>query len=132
MTLLETVIALAVFWMCIAGFAALFMQTKQLSDKSRSHYVAVNLAKNEIERAGLYTRPGQLQQLLNINTNPLIMDSHGRPDTEADFRRTTRVTVMSSNLYEMVVDVQIRDKYSLAFGQEKETLQTYFTEYREK
>ena len=51
LTLLEVIIALSIFMVGSMGICSLIVQSKRLSDSARDHYVAVNLAKNRMERA---------------------------------------------------------------------------------
>ena len=133
--MLETVIAVTIFWMCVSGIAALFVQTKQLSDKARSHYVAINLARNQLERAGSYTEPGQLNSLSLLRESNAVVNTTGASDGEGDFRRTTMITAGVSgvsNLTELVVTVEIRNRKTLGWTGEREVLRCYFTEYKRK
>jgi len=127
MTLVETVIAVSIFGMCIAGFVRLFAQTRMFTDSAREHYTAANIAKNRMERIGVmdFSLLG-----LMVETN-LIVDASGFPDTERGrFRRTTSVTSVASNLSEVVVSVDIQNRYKLNFStNNSEELRTYFTKY---
>lgn len=128
MTLLEVVIALAIFMVGSMGICSLIVQSKRLSDSSRDHYVAVNLAKNRMERA----------RNMQVSLLPLLAESNQYvnvsgaviPPEDATFRRSTRVIVVS-NLTEVVVTVDIRDRGTWNFGGVKEEVRTYYTEYQQ-
>jgi len=127
MTLLEVVVALTIFWMIVGGMAFLFVQTKDIADKARDHYVAVNLAKNRLERAGAF----DFTALGFLTETNVVVDVNGAPDTAGSYRRTTTVTAVpaSTNLAEVVVKVEVKNRRTDAFTGEAEELRTYFTVY---
>ena len=130
MTILEVVIALSIFMVASAGICALIVQSKHLSDSSRDHYVAVNLAKNRMERA----RNMQCSLLPLLTESNQYVDVSGglvAPD-QATYRRSTRVSNVGSNLVEVIVSVDIRDRGTWLFvAGNKEEVRTYYTEYQE-
>lgn len=131
LTLLEVIIALSVFMVGSVGICTLITQSRRLSDSARDHYVAVNLAKNRMERA----------RNMDVSVLPLIAESSnyldvgGSPVPQADamFMRSTSVrcppTNMpnASNLTEVVVTIDIRDRGSWKFAGIQEVVRTYFT-----
>jgi Tfp pilus assembly protein PilV len=131
MTILEVVIALGVFMIASAGICVLITQAKRLSDNSREHYQAVNIGKNRLERA----------RFLPVSTLPLLVESNeyvnvsgaNVDEEDANFRRSTAVVVVSSNLTEVIVTVDIRNRATWDFGTGtngiREVLRTYFTTY---
>lgn len=131
LTLLEVIIALSIFMVASAGICLLITQSRRLSDSSRDHYQAVNLAKNRLERA----------RFLPVSALPLLAESNVCVDVsgavveevDAMFRRSTAVSVATSNLTEVVVTVDIRNRSTWNFGTGtngiREVVQTYFTTY---
>ena len=132
--LLEVIIALTVFMLCVAGIAALILAAKEISDKARDHYTAANIAKNRLERAGIYARPGQLSQVFLMavgdSNAPVDMSGADAPASSAPFRRTTTVSWKPgcTNLVMITVTVDIRNRRNLSFSGEKESLTSYLTE----
>ena len=128
LTILEVVIALSIFMVGSAGICALIVQSKRLSDTARDHYVAVNLAKNRMERA----------RNMQYDTLPFLVESNQYIDVsgavvqpvEAMFKRKTDVLLTGSNLTEVVITVEIRDRGTWVFSGSKEVVRTYFAEYQ--
>ncbi|MEI6218896.1 MAG: hypothetical protein WCP86_08345 [bacterium] len=131
MTILEVVIALGVFMIASAGICLLIAQSKQLSDGSREHYQAVNLAKNRLERARFLpvsALPMLVESNVYVNVSGAMVD-----EVDANLRRSTAVVAVSSNLTEVIVTVDIRNRATWDFGTGtngiREVLRTYFTAY---
>lgn len=127
MTLIEALIAIVIFGMVIAGFCNSILCVKKMRDISFDHYMAVNIAKNRIERA----RTLPYENLSSFAESALVIDQYGflaSTSDEGRFERTTEISVVSSNLTEIFVIVRIRDRETLQFGDEKETLKSYIVE----
>ncbi len=124
-TLTETMVSLLVLGVFITGTAKILMAHQQLSDTAREHYSAINIAKNRIELVRTFEF-GQVNDFLETDTT---VDHSGAPDIEGRFRRSTTRALVSSNLIEMAVTVEIRDRITLEFDGESEKLTTYFAEY---
>ena len=127
MTLVEVVIAVSIFSMCMAGVCSLILQSRRVSNRARAHYVAINIAKNRLEMARTYDY--SLLDLF-IESN-IVVDKNGILVNDGDFRRTTTVTEIKSNLTEMVIMVEIRNRNTWDFSGEEETVQSYFADYLE-
>jgi prepilin-type N-terminal cleavage/methylation domain-containing protein len=126
MTLIEVVIAVFIFGIVIGGACRLVVQTRQSMDNARSHYIAVNIAKNRLEKG----RTFGFDQLAVFSEDDIVIDSSGAADSGGDYRRTTVVLDATSNLVEMIVTVEIRDKITRQFSSRKsETVRTYFSDY---
>ena len=69
---------------------------------------------------------GQVDAFLEDKVN---VDASGLPSTLGNFSRSTQVSNVSSNLLELSVIVEIRDRKTLAFNGIQEDLTTYFAEY---
>jgi type II secretory pathway pseudopilin PulG len=121
MTLVETVVGLLILGVCIAGMCLLMVSVKESGDLARDHYVAINLAKNRVERAKTF----EFDMLPSFAEDGTVVDQNGAPAGGARYRRSTTVTAVSSNLVEFVVTVAIRDRETLAFDSENEIARTY-------
>ena len=123
-TLIEVVIAIMILAMCLGGLCHLFVNGYQLSEMSRSHYIAINIAKNKIERAKTlgYTDLA----LLSATDGPV--NSSGATDAEGFFYVTTLVQPAGSNLMEIVVVVGIKSRLHLDFIGEQEEARTYIAD----
>ncbi len=128
MTLVETAVAMAIFAMCIGGMCALIVTSKQLSDRARWHYTAVNLAKSRLERA----RALPFGSLEMLQESQVRVDRSGFTDNDGDYRRTTYVNEIKTGLLkEIVVVVEIRNRKTLDFDGESEHIRSYFADYAE-
>lgn len=125
-TLVEVCIAVMLVLLALGGAYTLIIHSARVSRAARDHYVAVNLAKNHIERARNY-RYADLYLLAEDN---LVMNENGGPDNQGRFRRTTVVNDdYATGMTEITVTVQVRNRRTGEFGDEKEEISSLFTEY---
>jgi hypothetical protein len=101
--------------------------TREMTEKARCHYCAVNVGKNRLERA----RVIHFSQLSGLQESGTRVDRSGRPDPQGIFRRKTVVTNVAPNLARIVVDVEIMDRAKLAFDAEAERVETYVADFPE-
>jgi hypothetical protein len=125
-TIVETVVALMIFMLCIGGFCAIVMQSRQLSDQARDHYTAVNLARSRFERARTFA----FDQLDLFSESGTIVDNWGNPNAKGNFRRSTVVSNVNDRLTEMSVTIEVRDRVTRQFVA-NDTLKMYFADYIE-
>jgi type II secretory pathway pseudopilin PulG len=125
MTVVETVVALAVFAVFTTGACKLLLSHRKVSDMARAHYTAINIAKNRMELMRTFDF-GQVDDFLE---DKVVVDASGVPSTEGNYRRSTEVNNVSSNLVELTVTVDIRNRQTLVFNPANEQLSTYFAEY---
>lgn len=123
--LVEALVALTLLAVFLAGAMKLLLSHHSMSDLARAHYIAINIAKNRMELVRRFEY-GQVDTFLEDKVN---VDASGTPDTLGNFRRSTQVSNVSSNLLELSVTVEIRDRVTLGFGGPQEKLITYFAEY---
>lgn len=127
MTLVETVVAIAVLAIFTTGACKLLISHRQMTDMARAHYTAINIAKNRME----LIRTFDFGQVDDFIEDQVIVDTSGLPDTAGHYRRTTETSNINSNLLELVVTVDIRNRKTLAFTPAKEELTTYVARYLE-
>ena len=125
LTLLESIVAVCIFGIAIAGICALVVSARELNDRARLHYTAINIAKNRLEKA----RTLNFSTLSLFQENGTIVDYNGNPDPNGAFRRTTVISNVATNLVEIIITVDIRNRVTLGFTGEQETLRSYLTEY---
>ncbi|MCE9614980.1 MAG: hypothetical protein K8T26_11925 [Lentisphaerae bacterium] len=125
--LIEVVIALFIFAGSVAGMCALVLMVREASDRARDHYVAVNLAKNRLERAKSFG----FSQLSLFAENQVPMNSQGAPNAKGDFRRTTVVSNIAANLTEVRVTVEIRNRDTWEFVPGEEDIRSYVADITE-
>lgn len=123
--LVEALVALTLLAVFLAGATKLLLSHHEMSDMARAHYTAINIAKNRMELVRTFDY-GQVGNFLEDKVN---VDASGIPSTLGNFRRSTEVSNVSSNLLELSVTVEIRDRVTLGFGSSQEKLITYFAEY---
>ncbi|MDF7825192.1 hypothetical protein P4B35_14305 [Pontiellaceae bacterium B12227] len=98
---------------------------RQVTDKARAHYTAVNIAKNQIEQIrNTLTRIGY-DQIFNNEEKEIQVAANGEVSNLGKFRRTTEITSVNDGMVEIVVTVEILDRKKLKFGKESEVLRTY-------
>lgn len=125
-TLVEVVIALALIVIVLGGAYSLVIHAARVSRMARDHYIAVNLAKNRIERARNF-RYADLYLLAESNQ---VMDENGGPSDSGRFRRTTAVdSVSRPGMTVVTVTVRVRSLRTGAFGNEGESMSTMLTDY---
>lgn len=121
LTLVEVVIALFLFATVIGGMCQLMVNVKKTSDQARDHYVAINVAKNQIERA----RTFPFERLVDLAESGTVVDHNGAPDANGRYRRIVQINPVASNKVELLLTVDIRNRLTGHFDGESENLQTY-------
>ncbi len=124
LTLIEVVIAIMILALCIGGLCQLFVNINQLNQMSQAHYTAINIAKNQIERA----KTLEYNNLLLIKELDGIVNSSGANDPNGFFKITSNISTVNSNLVELTVSVGIKDRIHLDFRGEKEEAKTYIAD----
>ncbi|HRZ11663.1 MAG TPA: prepilin-type N-terminal cleavage/methylation domain-containing protein [Kiritimatiellia bacterium] len=125
-TLVEVMIAVVLVLLALGGAYTLIVHSARVSRAARDHYVAVNLAKNHLERA----RNFRYADLYLLAEDNLVMNENGGPDNRGRFRRTTVVDDdYATGVTEITVTVQVRNRRTGEFGEEKEQISSLFTEY---
>jgi len=125
MTVVETVVALTIFAIFTTGACKLLLSHRQVSDMARAHYTAINIAKNRLELVRTY----DFDQVNNFVEDKVVVDTSGIPSADGNYRRTTQVSNISSNLLELTVTVGIRNRRTLQFNPANQELSTYFANY---
>jgi Tfp pilus assembly protein PilV len=118
-------VALFIFALFVAGMAELLVKTKETSDMARDHYIAINLCKNQIERARAYDFE-QLSVFNEVNT-PVNESGVAVAGGDTRFQRNTTVAPVDTNdtnFLQMTVTVGIKDRRTLDFEGEGETVRT--------
>ena len=131
-SVVETMVALVLLAFFITGSTKILFAQRKLADKSREHYSAINIAKNRIELVRIYQNSQTdtfIEEIDFFIENNIVVDATGAPDVNGNFRRSTVPSVISSNLVEIAVTIELRDRKTLSFDGEQETLTSYFTEY---
>ena len=120
--------ALVVFAIFVTGACKLLMSHRQLTDKSRAHYQAANIAKNRLE----LVRSFDFDQRTSFAENNVIVNNLGTPSASGKYRRSTTFTATSSNIVELAVSVDIMDRKTLAFDGSQETVKSYYALYNKR
>ena len=127
MTIVETLVALAILAVFSTGACKLLLSHRKISDMARAHYTAINIAKNRLE----LVRRFDFGQVDDFIEDKVLVDASGIPTTEGNYRRTTEISNVSSNLLELTVTVDIRNRKTLVFNPANQQLSTYFANYLE-
>lgn len=126
-TIVETIVALVVFAIFTTGACKLLVSHRKITDMARAHYTAINIAKNRLE----LVRTFDFDQVNNFLENRVVVDTSGIPSETGNYRRTTEVSNVSSNLVEVTIDVEIRNRQTLEFTPSHEQLSAFFADYLE-
>jgi hypothetical protein len=127
MTVVETIVALTIFAVFTTGACKLLMSHRRVSDMARAHYTAINIAKNRLE----LVRTFDFDQVDDFTEDKVVVDESGNPAADGNYRRSTLVSNISSNLLELTVTVGIRNRRTLEFNPANQSLSTYFADYLE-
>jgi Tfp pilus assembly protein PilV len=125
MTLVETIMALFIFSICIGGICSLMIMSRESSDRARSHYTAVSIAKNRLERM----RVAQFSEVGLFAESAVVVNYAGVAMPNGDYQRTTTISNVSSTLKQVTVTVEIRNRVTRAFDGIGETLNTYLADF---
>ena len=123
-TLVEVLISLLIMALAVAGLCSLALTSKQILDTSRDHYVAVNLAKNRIERVKTFS----FDELGLFDEAGTLLDDAGAPDPNGSYSRATTVTNITDNMKEVVVTISIKNRKSLKYAPGQQTVRTYIAD----
>ena len=124
-TLIESVIALFLFALFIAGACDVIVTMRQTGYRARVRYTAVNLAKNRLERVMAFT----FSQVDQCAMNKLVVDDGGSPDPNGDYQLSTTVALVSPVLKKVTVHVDVRNHRTMQFDAEYQELVSYVTNY---
>jgi len=104
MTLVETMAAIAIFGIVLAGILNLSASSINTSKRADFAYTAYNLAKNHLETL----RSMPYSTLANATESAVYLDNNGVADSEGNFIRSTEVTSSyggDANLIRLTVSV---------------------------
>jgi len=123
-SIVEVVVALLCFSITITALTSLTLTAKESGDVARDHYVAVNLAKNRLERAKSFG----FTQLSLFAESDVIVDNSGAPSPNGRFRRTTTISNVSPTLVEINVNVETQSRTTLEYYPGAENVKSYVTD----
>lgn len=127
-TLVESVVAVCLFGLFIAGACQLVVSAKQTADRARKRYAAVNMARNRIERLNTYP----FDEMDMAIEHKLVVGDQGIFDPQGDFQVTTEVSPVTDKLKLITVTVAIRHGVTRKFDKEKQVVVTYRTDLSER
>jgi len=125
LTLVEVVIAIGVFSIFMGSACFLIARTREMTDVARSHYIAINIAKNKLEKA----RTHDFDHLYTFIENEVVVDQNGSLDSNGRWRRTTSVTTMGPNLKKITFKVEMRNRETMKFDGREEHVSSYIANY---
>lgn len=127
-SIVEVLVALTLFALFIGGACQVVTSTRKVSDQAQAHYVALNIAKNQIEQVRNLRR-ADFDQILALQESNTPVDAKGQPTSESTslFNRTTTITKDTRNdfLIEVKVEIGIKNRSTWTHTGEKEVLQSY-------
>lgn len=120
-TLVEALLALAIFSVFTIGSTQLIFMHRKTMDMASDYYTAANIAKNRLE----FARTFDSSKLLKLNEVSLRIDASGNPLTEGHFCRTTTIGPLNNGVYQLTVTVKVMDRKTLSFDGPGQTLTSY-------
>jgi len=124
-SMVEMVIAVSLFAMFSTGAFKLLMHHRKVTDQARAHYTAANIAKNRLERL----RSIDFSHAFEFGETNIVVDKTGQPSLNDEFRRSTTISPVFTNLLEVVVTVDIRNRETLAFEGAHEEISSYMAQH---
>ena len=124
-SVVEVMVALTIFGVFTAGTCKLLVSHRKILDSARDHYIAANLAKDRIELA----RTFEFEQVPELREQALIVDHSGIASAYGHYRRTTTITSLGTNLYELAVTVDIQNRKTLEFSPAEQSVTTYIAKH---
>ncbi len=94
-------------------------------DMARDHYIAANLAKDRMELA----RTFEFDQIPDLQEDQILLDANGSPSLTGHFRRSTVITTLNTNLYQLAITVDIQNRKTLEFAPAEQTINTYIAKH---
>lgn len=125
--MIEVLVAVGIFAVYASGACKLILSHRKVSDMARAHYTAANIAKNRLE----VIRTFEFDQIPSFAESRVVIDESGLPNNVGNYRRSTKVGSVSSNLLDVVVSVDIRNRETLQFTPAHETIRTFIAHYLE-
>jgi Tfp pilus assembly protein PilV len=120
-TMLEALIAMTIFAIFTTGACKLLVSHRTMLDMARDHYTAANIAKNRME----LLRTFNFEQIPALNEKAIRTDENGIPSALGHFSRSTTVSTLNTNIYELAITVKVQNRRTLAFDVAEQTLNTY-------
>ena len=124
-SLVEVMIALTIFGSLIAITCKVLLSTNETLDMARDHYTAANLAKNRLE----LVRSFEFDQIPELEEEAIIINESGIASEYGHYQRTTSITMLSSNLYEIGISVGIQNRRTLEFSPAEQSINTYVSKH---
>lgn len=125
MTIVETVTALVLFAMFITGACRVIVIQRQIMDKARDHYIAANIAKNQLEQIRNALDTGGYEQIFSMDEDRVSVDEKGDRYDNGKFRRTTAIRAVDADLAEAVITVELLDRVKMEFDGENAHLRSF-------
>lgn len=127
-TIVETVVALSIFAVFMAGAGKLLLAHRGIADMAREHYTAVNIAKNRVELARTFS----FEALSGFGENDVLTDAFGEPTAAGagNYRRSTSINLVTNNLMELTVNVDIRNHRTWEFDGAHQEVKSFISFHR--
>lgn len=124
-SIIEVMIALAIFAVFTSGTCKLLVSHRRVLDLARDNYTAINLAKERMELA----RTFEFDQIPELAETKVLLNESGIPAQHGHFRRTTTISMLSSNLYQLAISVDIQNRKTLQFAPAQQSINTYISKH---
>ena len=127
-TIVETIVALTIFAGFMAGASKFLLSHRAVADVTREHYTAVNIAKNRIELARTFS----FEALSGFDEYEVLVDAFGEPteDDAGNYRRSTEIDMVTNNLVELTITVDIRNHKTWEFEGASQEVKSFISFHR--
>ena len=127
-TIVETIVALTIFAVFIAGASKMLLSHRGIADVTREHYTAVNIAKNRVELARTFS----FDALPGFVESDVLVDAFGDPTAVGvgNYRRSTAINLVTNNLVQLIVTVDIRNHKTWAFEGASQEVESFISFHR--
>lgn len=123
--MVESIVAIFVLAIFSTGACKLLLSHRAIADVTREHYTAVNIAKNRIELARTFS----FNSLSGFQETRVPVDAFGDPTTAslATYLRNTDINMITNNLIELTVKVDVRDHKTWKFAGASQEVKSFIS-----
>ena len=123
-TIVETLIAVSLLALVVAGAAKLITSTDGLADIARDKATAAQILKNRYERMTMT----DYSDIKLWAQEEQVVGENGLPDPEGRFSISTEITQATTNLVKVIISVDTRSRRTLRFSGNPLQISTFLTE----
>ena len=124
MTIIETIIALAILAITVTGACRILVATWRLADRATDQRIATQILQNRIEKLQL----SEFDDLDMWAVDKLVVDDIGQPDVSGHYRLSTSIEHTYTNMVKITVGVEVLNRKTLEFTAGGDKLSIYLSD----